>query len=126
MHSGNMLFKQKPREEQAEPDGTEHSDKACYLMGISSAEYLKALCSPRVKVGQEYVTKGQTVDQVYYGIGALCKAIFEKLFNWLVAVVNRALATNLPRNFFIGILDIAGFEIFDKEIFEIDNMEEHF
>ena len=44
--------------------------------------------------------------------------MFERLFNWLVAVVNRALATKLPRNFFIGILDIAGFEIFEKNSFE--------
>ena len=44
--------------------------------------------------------------------------MFERLFKWLVDVVNRALATKLPRNFFIGILDIAGFEIFEKNSFE--------
>ena len=57
----------------------------------------KALCAPRVKVGNDYVTKGQTVDQVYYALGAICKAMFERLFNWLVAVVNRALSTDMPR-----------------------------
>ena len=61
MHAGNMVFKQKPREEQAEIDGMENADKTAYLLGISSAEYVKALCNPRVKVGAEYVTKGQTV-----------------------------------------------------------------
>ncbi|NWQ83673.1 MYSS protein, partial [Columbina picui] len=63
MHYGNLKFKQKQREEQAEPDGTEVADKAAYLMGLNSAELLKALCYPRVKVGNEYVTKGQTVSQ---------------------------------------------------------------
>ncbi|XP_032932479.1 myosin-3-like isoform X4 [Catharus ustulatus] len=63
LHYGNMKFKQKPREEQAEPDGTEEADKAAYLMGLNSADLLKALCYPRVKVGNEYVLKGQTVDQ---------------------------------------------------------------
>ena len=58
----------------------------------------KALCAPRVKVGNDYVTKGQTVDQVYYSLGAICKAMFERLFNWLVAVVNRALSTDMPRS----------------------------
>ena len=72
--------------------------------GISGGEYAKALCSPRVKVGSEYVVKGQTVDQVYYSLGAICKAVFEKLFNWIVAVANRALSTDLPKSFFIGIL----------------------
>lgn len=33
-------------------------------MGLNSADLLKALCYPRVKVGNEYVTKSQTVQQV--------------------------------------------------------------
>ena len=33
-------------------------------MGLNSADMLKALCYPRVKVGNEFVTKGQTVPQV--------------------------------------------------------------
>ena len=41
MHAGNMEFKQKPREEQAEPDGTEAADKMSYLLGINSTELLK-------------------------------------------------------------------------------------
>lgn len=40
------------------------ADKAAYLMGISSADLIKGLLHPRVKVGNEYVTKGQNVDQV--------------------------------------------------------------
>ncbi|NXE99978.1 MYSS protein, partial [Menura novaehollandiae] len=64
MHYGNLKFKQKQREEQAEPDGTEVADKAAYLMGLNSADMLKALCYPRVKVGNEFVTKGQNVTQV--------------------------------------------------------------
>ena len=118
MHAGNMVFKEKPREEQAEADGMEHADKACYLLGINSNEFIKAMCNPRVRVGSEYVTKGQTVAQVDYSLGALAKAMFERLFKWLVEVVNRALATKLSRNYFIGILDIAGFEIFEKNSFE--------
>lgn len=43
------------------------ADKTAYLMGLNSADLLKALCFPRVKVGNEYVTKGQTVDQVSIG-----------------------------------------------------------
>ncbi|KAF3832187.1 hypothetical protein F7725_025852, partial [Dissostichus mawsoni] len=63
LHHGNMKFKQKQREEQAEPDGTEDADKVAYLLGLNSTDMLKALCYPRVKVGNEYVTKGQTVPQ---------------------------------------------------------------
>lgn len=49
----NMLFSLRPV-----------ADKTAYLMGLNSSDLLKALCFPRVKVGNEYVTKGQTVDQV--------------------------------------------------------------
>lgn len=40
------------------------ADKASYLMGISSGDLIKGLLHPRVKVGNEYVTKGQNVEQV--------------------------------------------------------------
>lgn len=39
-------------------------DKAAYLMGISASELLKGLLNPRVKVGNEFIVKGQTVEQV--------------------------------------------------------------
>ncbi|XP_051491185.1 myosin-1B-like [Apus apus] len=113
MHYGNMKFKQKQREEQAEPDGTEVADKAGYLMGLNSADLLKALCYPRVKVGNEYVTKGQNVQQVYNSVGALAKSVYEKMFLWMVTRINQQLDTKQPRQHFIGVLDIAGFEIFD-------------
>ncbi|XP_072501187.1 myosin-13 [Notamacropus eugenii] len=113
MHYGNMKFKQKQREEQAEPDGTEVADKAGYLMGLNSAEMLKGLCCPRVKVGNEFVTKGQNVQQVLNAVGALAKAVYEKMFLWMVTRINQQLDTKQPRQYFIGVLDIAGFEIFD-------------
>ncbi|NXF91062.1 MYH13 protein, partial [Eubucco bourcierii] len=113
MHYGNMKFKQKQREEQAEPDSTEVADKAAYLMGLNSADLLKALCYPRVKVGNEYVTKGQNVQQVYNSVGALAKSVYEKMFLWMVIRINQQLDTKQPRQHFIGVLDIAGFEIFD-------------
>ena len=58
---------------QAEPDGTDAADKLGYLFGVNAAEWLKAICNPKVKVGTEWVTKGQTVDQVNYSLGALTK-----------------------------------------------------
>ncbi|XP_068434010.1 myosin heavy chain, fast skeletal muscle-like [Clinocottus analis] len=118
MHYGNMKFKQKQREEQAEPDGTEVADKVAFLMALNSADLLKALCYPRVKVGNEFVTKGQTVPQVTNAVGALAKSVYEKMFLWMVIRINEMLDTKQPRQFFIGVLDIAGFEIFDYNSME--------
>ncbi|XP_072305546.1 myosin-7B-like [Eucyclogobius newberryi] len=118
MHFGNMKFKKKQREEQAEADGTESVDKAAYLMGISSADLLKGMLNPRVKVGNEYIVKGQTVEQVYYAVAALAKATYDRMFRWLVSRINLSLYTPLPRQYYIGVLDIAGFEIFEFNNFE--------
>lgn len=46
-------------------------------------------------------------------MGALAKATYDRLFRWLVSRINQTLDTKLPRQFFIGVLDIAGFEIFE-------------
>ncbi|XP_035471646.1 myosin heavy chain, fast skeletal muscle-like [Scophthalmus maximus] len=118
MHFGNMKFKQKQREEQAEPDGSEVADKVAFLMGLNSADLLKGLCYPRVKVGNEFVTKGQTVPQVTNSVGALAKSVYEKMFLWMVIRINEMLDTKQSRQFFIGVLDIAGFEIFDYNSME--------
>ncbi|TNN52511.1 Myosin-7B [Liparis tanakae] len=118
MHFGNMKFKLKQREEQAEADGTDSADKASYLMGISSADLIKGLLHPRVKVGNEYVVKGQNVEQVNYAVGALAKATYDRMFKWLVGRINRTLYTSVARQYFIGVLDIGGFEVFELNSFE--------
>ena len=51
--------------------------------------------------------------KVNYAIGALSKAVYEKMFLWMVVRINQSLETKQPRQYFIGVLDIAGFEIFD-------------
>ncbi|EGV98624.1 Myosin-13 [Cricetulus griseus] len=40
-------------------------------------------------------------------------AVYEKMFLWMVTRINQQLDTKQPRQYFIGVLDIAGFEIFD-------------
>ncbi|MFH4981152.1 hypothetical protein AB6A40_007861 [Gnathostoma spinigerum] len=119
MHMGNMKFKQRPREEQAEADGTDEAEKASKMFGVDTEEFLKALMRPRVKVGAEWVNKGQNVDQVNWAVGAMGKAVYARVFTWLVKKCNVTLdQKGTPRDFFIGVLDIAGFEIFDFNSFE--------
>ncbi|XP_069991016.1 myosin heavy chain, muscle-like isoform X4 [Penaeus vannamei] len=118
MHFGNLKFKQRGREEQAEPDGTETGDICGKLLGSDGAELYKNLTKPKIKVGNEFVTQGRNKDQVYYSVGALAKALFDRMFKWLVRKCNVTLETGQKRVMFIGVLDIAGFEIFDFNGFE--------
>lgn len=52
------------------------------------------------------------VCQVVYAVAALAKAIYAKMFLQLVARCNKTLETKSKKQYFIGVLDIAGFEIF--------------
>jgi len=116
---GNTQWKQRPREEQAEPEGTEELSKVAKLLGIDEADLVKGLTKPRIKVGNDYVNKGQNKDQCTNSVGALSKAIFARCFTWLVEVVNVTLdVKELKRSHFIGVLDIAGFETFEYNGFE--------
>ena len=55
--------------------------------------------------------------QADFAVEALAKATYERLFRWLVHRINKALdRTKRQGASFIGILDIAGFEIFQVGI----------
>ncbi|XP_057653552.1 myosin heavy chain, muscle isoform X11 [Diorhabda carinulata] len=118
MHMGCMKFKQRGREEQAEPDGTEEGERVGKLLGVEAAALYQAFVKPRIKVGNEFVTQGRNVSQVSYSVGAMSKAMFDRLFKFLVKKCNETLDTKQKRQHFIGVLDIAGFEIFDYNGFE--------
>ncbi|XP_071578977.1 myosin heavy chain, muscle-like isoform X3 [Temnothorax nylanderi] len=118
MHMGGMKFKQRGREEQAEADGTEEGERVAKLLGCDCADLYKNLLKPRIKVGNEFVTQGRNKDQVSYSVGAMSKAMFDRVFKWLVKKCNETLDTKQKRQHFIGVLDIAGFEIFDFNSFE--------
>lgn len=55
--------------------------------------------------------------QADFAIEALAKATYERLFRWILTRVNKALdKTHRQGASFLGILDIAGFEIFEVYI----------
>lgn len=91
-------------------------EKVAKLLGVDCPDLYKNLLKPRIKVGNEFVTQGRNKDQVTNSVGALCKGIFDRLFKWLVKKCNETLDTKQKRQHFIGVLDIAGFEIFDVSI----------
>uniref|UniRef100_A0A3Q3EWP1 Myosin-10-like n=1 Tax=Kryptolebias marmoratus TaxID=37003 RepID=A0A3Q3EWP1_KRYMA len=116
---GNISFmKEKNHDQASMPDNTA-AQKVCHLLGINVLEFTRAILTPRIKVGREYVQKAQTKEQADFAIEALAKATYERLFRWLVHRINRALDRRQRQGAsFIGILDIAGFEIFQLNSFE--------
>ncbi|XP_014459599.1 myosin-10 isoform X3 [Alligator mississippiensis] len=116
---GNIAFRKERNSDQASmPDNTA-AQKLCHLLALNVTEFSRAILMPRIKVGRDYVQKAQTKEQADFAIEALAKATYERLFRWLVHRINRALdRTKRQGAAFIGILDIAGFEIFQLNSFE--------
>merc|ERR1712121_565665 len=117
-HLGNAKWRQKGREEQAEPEGMDEVSASANLIGVDPDFFVDTFMKPKLKVGKDFVKKGQNVDQVAFAISATSKSLFARMFDWVVALVNDSLDTPNPRKNFIGVLDIAGFEIFELNVLE--------
>ncbi|KAL2268875.1 hypothetical protein VTJ83DRAFT_3721 [Remersonia thermophila] len=124
LHLGNIaVVKESRSADQARlpPDAKEVADKVCRLLGVPLEPFLQGLLHPRVKAGREWVEKVQTPEQVRFSLDALAKGIYERAFGDLVQRINRQLdraGRGLDDTRFIGVLDIAGFEIFEHNSFE--------
>merc|ERR1712086_678058 len=119
MSSGQVEFIQKGRDDQAEPGDMNYPTKVAALFGCDVNEMLKGFCKPKIKVGTEWVTKGQTCDQATSGIGGIARASFDRVFKWLITKCNETLIDpTMKKANFCAVLDIAGFEIFEYNGFE--------
>ncbi|KAI9875883.1 MAG: hypothetical protein M1830_007846, partial [Pleopsidium flavum] len=124
LHLGNVaVVKESLRADQASlaPGAYEQAQKVCHLLGIPLEPFIKGLLHPRVKAGREWVEKVQTPEQVRLSIDALSKGIYERGFGDLVSRINLQLdrqGMGHDDSHFIGVLDIAGFEIFEENSFE--------
>ncbi|XP_039978178.1 unconventional myosin-Ig isoform X5 [Xiphias gladius] len=74
--------------------------------------------------GGEVIEKGHTEQQACFGRDAFAKALYERLFGWIVGRINGVIEVKdynpvlHGKNTVIGVLDIYGFEIFDNNSFE--------
>merc|ERR1719414_1578900 len=119
MSCGEIQFKQKGRDDQAEPDEMVYPNKVAELWGCNVNELMKSWCKPKIKVGTEWVTKGQTCEQATSGVGGIARATFDRLFKWLIIKCNDTLIDkSMKKANFTAVLDIAGFEIFEYNGFE--------
>merc|ERR1719282_813400 len=119
MSSGEIQFVQKGRDDQAEEGDMNYPTKVAAMFGVNVKEFLKAFCKPKIKVGAEWVTKGQTCENATNGVGGIARASFDRLFKWLIIKCNDTLIDKtMKKANFCAVLDIAGFEIFEYNGFE--------
>merc|ERR1711963_982132 len=109
------------KEEQADikPEDAKHANNIAKLLGIDCEWMINYFCKPKLKVGVEWVTKGQTVSQASNSVSGIGRKIYELVFRFIVEKCNDTLIDLTKKRVqFIGVLDIAGFEIFDYNGFE--------
>ncbi|KTW30988.1 uncharacterized protein T551_01540 [Pneumocystis jirovecii RU7] len=117
LHLGNLKVVS-DRSEQAKLLNLDQVERLCYLLGIPVSEFTKALLCPKVKAGREWVANARSSQQVIYSLEALAKSLYERAFGNLVEKINSTMDKNSTKMHFIGVLDIAGFEIFQVNSFE--------
>merc|ERR1711884_484664 len=121
MHMGNMTkdFVPVGKEEQAEIKDDTNSQKVADICGIDKEWMITYFCKPKLKVGTEWVSKGQTCDGAASSVGGIGRKIYENLFRFIMEKCNETLFDpTMKKVQYIGCLDIAGFEIFDYNGFE--------
>jgi len=121
LHLGNLEFS---GEDIARIDNAEIiTDKVASLLGVDGRMLIDALLHPRIVAGaakggkQEKIKRDFNPIQAAASRDALVKALYGRLFLWIVDKINQSLRVK-PTHKFIGILDIAGFEIFKHNSFE--------
>jgi len=114
MHLGNLKFKGDEQAEVANPAVLDHIGT---LLGVEAPALAQGLVRPRILAGKDLVAKSLNPAQASNSRDALAKALYGRLFLWVVDKINQSLQV-VEKDNFIGILDIAGFEIFEFNSFE--------
>merc|ERR1712242_605774 len=121
MHMGNMTkdFVPVGKEEQAEIKDDTNAIKVATICGIDCEWMINYFCKPKLKVGTEWVSKGQSCSGAASSVSGIARAIYERTFRIVVEKCNESLCDKTMKKVqYIGVLDIAGFEIFDYNGFE--------
>jgi myosin heavy chain 6/7 len=109
MHMGNLTkdFVPVGKEEQAEVKDETNSRIIADICGVDPEWMIAYFCKPKLKVGAEWVSKGQTCSGAASSVSGIGRSIYETIIDPTMKKVH-----------YIGCLDIAGFEIFDYNGFE--------
>ncbi|KAL3325551.1 hypothetical protein AABB24_036670 [Solanum stoloniferum] len=116
---GNITFQAIGNGNNVEVVQCEAVINAASLMGCSANDLMLALSTRKIQAGKDKVVKSLTMQQAIDIRDAMAKFIYANLFDWIVDKINRSLAMGKEKTGrSINILDIYGFESFEKNSFE--------
>uniref|UniRef100_A0A1A9UX91 Myosin motor domain-containing protein n=1 Tax=Glossina austeni TaxID=7395 RepID=A0A1A9UX91_GLOAU len=121
LHLGNIEFQ--TIEDDLVITNRSHLKSAAKLLEVTEDDLSTALTERVIAAGGNVMQKYHNATQAEYGKDALAKAIYDRLFTWIISHINRAILFRGSKaqarfNTVIGVLDIYGFEIFDSNSFE--------
>ncbi|ELU10080.1 hypothetical protein CAPTEDRAFT_167519 [Capitella teleta] len=122
LHLGNVEFEEST-DDHASLKDSQGVDAIAHLLELNADEVEQALCSRVVAAKGEVLQKGHTHSQAIHSRDAFAKAIYNRMFSWIVNLINKGVEVKKDfsghgRSTVIGVLDIYGFEIFDDNSFE--------
>ncbi|CAI9097053.1 OLC1v1033349C1 [Oldenlandia corymbosa var. corymbosa] len=116
---GNISFTVIDNDNHVEPVEDEGLINVAMLIGCGITELKMALSTRKMKVRNDIIVQKLTLSQATDARDALAKSIYSCLFDWLVEQINKSLAVGKRRTGrSISILDIYGFESFERNSFE--------
>uniref|UniRef100_A0A8C8BLJ8 Myosin IF n=1 Tax=Otus sunia TaxID=257818 RepID=A0A8C8BLJ8_9STRI len=119
LHLGNISFREEGN--YARVENADSLAFPAYLLGIDQERLNEKVTSRKMdsKWGgrSESITVTLNVEQAAYTRDALAKGLYARVFDFLVESINRAMQKP-HEEYSIGVLDIYGFEIFQKNGFE--------
>ncbi|XP_067331027.1 unconventional myosin-VIIa-like isoform X2 [Channa argus] len=125
LHLGNVYFQANTQNnlETSDVSKCEHFSIAASLLQVQKSSLATTLTHRSFMTNRERVTKPLSCDQATDCRDAFVKAIYNKLFIWIVKKINSVIykkLTNSPKSncLSIGLLDIFGFENFKTNSFE--------
>ncbi|XP_061580454.1 myosin-IIIb isoform X1 [Cololabis saira] len=126
LNTGNIEFTaitSQHQTDKSEVPNSEALDNAACLLSIGPEELQEALTSQCVVTRGETIIRTNTVDKAADVRDAMSKALYGRLFSWIVNRINSLLQPDMKicaaeSCMNVGILDIFGFENFKKNSFE--------
>ena len=118
LYLGNLSFEEGKEGSYIPDQGT--VQYAAYLLDVKDHRLNEALTQTKLETtrGAEAIPVLFNPTQATAVRDALAKAIYFNLFDWIVEKVNASLISRGVERNSVGILDIYGFEIFDRNSFE--------
>ncbi|XP_036296040.1 unconventional myosin-Ig [Pipistrellus kuhlii] len=124
LHLGNIEFVE-TEEGQLAVAEEELVDHVAELTATPREQVLRCLLARTVASGgREVIEKGHTAAEASYARDACAKAVYQRLFEWVVNRINSVMeprgrdARRDGKDTVIGVLDIYGFEVFPVNSFE--------